>query len=153
MSAEGNEQDIEADQTTDPWENILLGNKELFRQLTEPHVAALTSAAGQALGRERAKGNLLDKLLPEELVGATLLQAWMRRYNRREHQDVKDWLLSVQRWSLQQIILKEKEWKRLTAVSLEAPIEPKLPDKHEDEDYLAQASIPDRWCDVIADDK
>lgn len=155
MSIRRNKKDYIAPyEMADPWEEVLLGDKELFKEMTEPHVPALVEAARGSIKQEKAKGNLLDKLLPEELVGETLLHAWARRFNKLERQSLKDWLLCVQRWALYQIVLKEKEWKRLTAVSLEAPVKPKPVDKQEDDwdRILPQVSVRECWRDVIPDE-
>lgn len=138
----------------DEWEEVLLGDKELFKEMTEPFIPALADVARRDIRREKANGNLLDALRPEELVGETLLEAWARRYNRTDRQSFKDWLLSIQSWVLQKIVWEEKEWKQLTAVSLESPAAPKFTDNDNDDwDWITPQTLTrNRWRDVIVDE-
>ena len=136
----------------DAWEKVLLGDKELFKKMTEPCLPTLLKAAKRSLRHEKHSGHLLDALHPAELVGETLLQAWIRRYSRPERYSLKYWLLRVQRWALKQIVLKEMEWKRLTAVSLEEPVKNMALDEQDSQWPIPQTEVQECWRDIIPDD-
>jgi len=157
MSVAHNPKDYVAPyEMADPWEEVLLGDNELFREMTEPFIPDLLEAARREIKCERAKGNLSDTLQPEELVGETLIQAWIRRYSRSPRESLKEWLLANQRWALRLIVVEEKGWVESKAISLEARAKYRLADNDNDSDvwdWVTPQFIPqDCWRDVIADE-
>ncbi len=140
---------------SDAWDEVLLGDKDLFKEMTEPFVPALLEAAGKDIKSERMKGNLPpDTLRSAELVGEALVQAWIRRYSRSSRESLYEWLLANQRWALRLLVLEEKNWASAKAVSLEEPAKPRQADNDSDEwDLITpQLSARECWRDVIADE-
>ncbi len=136
------------------WDEVVMGDKTLFKEMTEPHLPALLNAARKSIQRERARGELQpDILQPEELVGEMLIQAWQARHGRSERRPLKEWLLEIQEHALRAMIIGEKKLHEPIAVSLEEPapaaVEP--PDENE---YWQWVEPPprDRWEDVIPDE-
>lgn len=155
MSAGFNKKEYVAPhEMADQWDEVMAGDKELFREMTEPFIPALLDAARKDIKRERANGNLSDKLLAEELVGETLVQAWIRRYNRSPRESLKEWLMANQRWALRLLVLQEKDWSERKAISLEEPARSKLADNDNDEwDWITpQSTTRVCWRDIIADE-
>jgi RNA polymerase sigma-70 factor (ECF subfamily) len=140
---------------SDDWDEVLLGNREIFKEMTEPFIPALLDAARHDIKRETMDGNLHpDILRPEELVGETLIQAWIRRYSRLHRESLKEWLLATQRWALRLVVLEEKDWAKGKAISLEEPAKPRLADYDNDEwDLITpQSMVRECWRDIIADE-
>ncbi len=137
-----------------PWDEVLLGNKQRFNRMTEPHLFTLLSAALADIEKEVSLGHLQpDVLQPEELVGETLVQAWYMRHGRSERKPIKDWLLEVQKYTLQKMIQEEKRFFGSIAVSLEAPVRPAHANKTDiGFDEWLERSVRDRWADVIPDE-
>jgi integrase len=105
------------------WDEVLLGDEELLKEMAEPHISTLLEAARQHIKRERCLGNLQPDLLrPEELVGETLIHAWQARHGRNERRPLKEWLLEMQKYVLQRFIEEEKKLHEPIAISLEAPL-------------------------------
>jgi DNA-directed RNA polymerase specialized sigma24 family protein len=138
----------------DAWDEVLLGDKELFRKMSEPFVPALLEAARQQIKRGKIRGNLPDTVRPEELVSETLVEAWLRRYSRWNYDSLKEWLLATQRWALHLLVLREKDWEKAKAISLEETVPSRLADDDYDEwDWITpQFNARDCWRDVIADE-
>jgi len=140
---------------SDAWDEVLLGDKELFKKMTEPFVPALLEAAGKDIKRERAKDNLPpDTIRPIELVGEALVQAWIRRYSRSSREGLLEWLLANQRWALRLLVLEEKDWAKAKAFSMEEPAKPRHADNDNDEwDWITpQSTARECWRDIIADE-
>lgn len=139
-----------------PWDEVLLGDEELFKEMAEPYVPALLAAARQQVNREIAVGNLQPGILqPEELVGETLVQAWASRHGRREPTPVNQWLLGVQEDTLQKLMDKERQVHEPIALSLEEPVSPDPPENDYDDNEFWQRVEPiegDYWMDVIPDE-
>ncbi len=135
------------------WEKVILGDVELFEELTNIHIPALLTAAGKEIKREKQAGNLLpDALHPKELVGETLIMAWQMRRGRPKRAALKYWLLEVQKYALQKVIEEEQKFYEPIAVSLEehAPTEPELKDENEFWEWI-EPPLPEQWADVIPD--
>jgi hypothetical protein len=146
---------IASHEMAEPWDEVLLGDKELFKEMTEPFIPALIEAAGKEIRRERVKGNLPpDTLRPAELVGEALVQAWIRRYSRSSRESLLEWLLANQRWALRLLVLEEKNWANAKAVSMEEPAKSRHADNDNDEwDLITpQSKTRECWRDVIADE-
>src|SRR4051812_25386240 len=126
MSAKHNPKDYIAPyEMLSDWDEVLLGDEELFREMAEPHMQYLLKAARKDIDCERRLGHLQPDLLqPEELVGETLIEAWEARHGRTERRPLKDWLLEVQKHAMQKIIEKEKYIHEPIVVSLKAPVQP-----------------------------
>ena len=137
-----------------PWDEVLLGNQELFNKVTDPHVLLLLEVARTDIAREIRLGKLQsDWLQPEELVGETLIQAWYMRHGRSERKSIKDWLLEVQKYTLQKMIQEEKGFFDAIALSLEELVLPESTNKNEmGFDEWLESSVPERWADVIPDE-
>lgn len=137
------------------WDEVLLGDEELFKEMAAPYTGVLLNAAQREIKRKYNLGNLSPDLLqPEELVGETLIEAWHARHGRNTHRPLKDWLLEVQRHALQKIIEKEKKLREPIAASLEEPV-PAEEKAGEDANEYWQWVEPksrDRWGDIIPDD-
>ena len=155
MSAGSNdERYVTADEAADPWDEVLHGAREPFRDMTSPFIPALLEEARKGIKREKMLGNLSDKLLPEEVVGEALIQAWIRRYSRPPHESLKEWLMANMRWALRLLVLQEKDWLDRKAVSLEQPAMPRLAgDDHDEWDWITpQFMTRPVWRDILADD-
>lgn len=140
---------------SDVWDEILLGDRELFKEMTEPYVPTLINEARQYIKQERTKGNLPpDTLRAEELVGDALIQAWIRRHGRSPHVSLKVWLSANLRWALHLIVEEERNWHQSKAVSLEEPAILKHAKTENDEwDWVTPQSMTRVcWRDVIADE-
>jgi hypothetical protein len=156
VSTDFNRKDyIAPHEMAEPWDEVLLGDKELFREITEPFIPALLEAAGKNIKHERGKGNLPpDTLRPIELVGEGLVQAWIRRYSRSSRESLLEWLLANQQWTLRLLVLEEKDWAKAKAISLEEPAKSHHADNDNDEwDWIApQFRARECWRDIIADE-
>ncbi len=157
MSATKNpKDDIALYETLTEWDEVLLGDEELFREMTEPYMPALLTSARNAIRHECFLRNLLpDTIQPEELVGETLIQAWKARHGRGSYESMKRWLLRMQEKTLQNMITEEKNLSARIAVSLESPVPSKSDDIQDDENELWRVFEPplrDRWEDVIPDE-
>jgi len=140
---------------SDAWDEVLLGDRDLFKEMTEPFVPALLEAAGKDIKHERMKGNLpAETLRPIELVGEALVQAWTRRYSRSPRVSLLEWLLANQRWALHLLVLEEKNWANAKAVSMEEPATSKQADHDNDAWDLITPQFKARecWRDIIADE-
>jgi RNA polymerase sigma-70 factor (ECF subfamily) len=137
------------------WDEVLLGDEELFREMIEAHMPLLLKAARRAIDCERRLGNLQPDLLqPEELVGETLIVAWEARHGRNVRRPLKDWLLEMQHYTLQKIINEEKELHEPIVVSLEAFAS--LESINDDESELLELieqPVRDRWEDIIPEEQ
>lgn len=155
MSAGRNKKDYLAPyEMLGDWDEVVMGDEMLFKEMTEPHVSALLDEARKSIQRERAKGELQpDILQPEELVGETLIQAWQARHGRSERRALKEWLLEIQEHALRAMIIEEKKLYEPIAVSLEeaAPVTSELPDENEYWRWV-EPPLHDRWEDVIPDE-
>ncbi len=144
-------------ETLSEWEEALLGDEELFREMAAPHMPALLKAARKAIDAERREGNLPPDLLqPEELVGETLILAWEARHGRSERRPLKDWLLEMQRHALHKLIEEEKKLHGAIVVSLEAYAPSGPDDAAEDENEFwrwGEPSVHELWADIIPDEQ
>jgi RNA polymerase sigma-70 factor (ECF subfamily) len=137
------------------WDEVLLGDEELFKEMTEPHLSTLLHAARRSIKPECKRAGLQpDFLQPEELVGETLIQAWQARHGRTERRPLKEWLLEVQAHTLRRMIEEEKKLYEPIAVSLEEPVpfEAVSSDENEFWDWI-EPPVRDRWEDVIPDER
>lgn len=137
------------------WDEVLLGDEELLKEMAEPHMPALLEAARREIKRERRLGNLQPDLLqPEELVGETLIHAWQARHGRSERMPLKDWLLEMQKHGLQKLIDEEKKFHEPIAVSLEDAVPVEAESEADENEYWEWVEPPmrDRWEDVIPDE-
>jgi RNA polymerase sigma-70 factor (ECF subfamily) len=135
------------------WDEVLLGDEELFREMTEPHLPALLKAARKDIDCERRLGNLPSGLLqPEELVGETLIQAWETRHGRTERRPLREWLLEIQKHALKKAIEAEKKLHEPIILSLEehVPMETESRDENEFWEWI-EPPLPEQWADVIPD--
>lgn len=136
------------------WDEVLLGDKELFKEMTEAHMQALLKEARRAIDCERRLGNLSpDVLQPEELVAETLIEAWQARHGRNIRRTLKDWLLDIQYRALQRIIQEDRAIHEPIVVSLEAFV-PEEEDGDEENPFLELLEPPvrSRWWDIIPDE-
>jgi len=137
------------------WDEVLLGDEELLKEMAEPYMPVLLEAARMEIKRERRLGNLQPDLLqPEELVGETLIHAWQARHGRSERMPLKDWLLDIQKHALQKLIAEEKKLHEPIAVSLEDPVPVETESETDENEYWEWVEPPvrDRWEDVIPDE-
>ena len=153
MSMKKNRKDYAAPyEFSDAWDDVLLGDRDVFKEMTEPFIPALIEAARQDIKREKALGNLTDRILAEELAGDALIQAWPRRYSRSPRESILEWLLANQRWALRLLVLSEKEWTERKALSLEEPAKSRLADNDDWDVITPQFVARPCWRDVIADE-
>ena len=153
MSMKKNRKDYAAPyEFSDAWDDVLLGDRDVFKEMTEPFIPALIEAARQDIKREKALGNLTDRILAEELAGDALIQAWTRRYSRSPRESILEWLLANQRWALRLLVLSEKEWTERKALSLEEPAKSRLADNDDWDVITPQFVARPCWRDVIADE-
>ena len=143
-------------ETLSEWDEVLLGDKELFREMTEPYIPALLKSARNTIRQERLLGGLSpDIVQPEELVGETLIKAWQARHTRSEQKPLRSWLLCIQEKTLQQMIAEEQKLHAPIVVSLESYASAKSENIHDDENELWRlfdTQVHDRWKDVIPDE-
>ncbi len=135
------------------WDKVILGDVELFEEMTNIHIPTLLTAAGKEIKRAKQSGNLPpDALHPKELVGETLIMAWQMRRGRPKRAVLKNWLLEVQKYALQKVIDEEQKFYEPIAVSLEehAPAEPEFKDENEFWEWV-EPPLPAQWADVIPD--
>lgn len=138
----------------DDWDEVLLGDEELFKEMTEPHLAALLDAARRSIKPECKRAGVQPDLQPEELVGETLIQAWQARHGRTERRPMKEWLLEIQANTLRRLIEEEKKQHEPLAVSLEEHVPFKAESNDENELWnLIEPPVRERWEDVIPDEK
>jgi DNA-directed RNA polymerase specialized sigma24 family protein len=136
------------------WEEVLSGDEELFREMTESHLPALTEAARTGLRQQIRFGNIgPDTVLPEEVVSETLIRAWQVRHGYSEHRPFLDWLLEVEKQTLQRLVDEERRLQEIMPVSLESPAAPAQASDDENEYWEWVEPQPrDRWEDVIPDE-
>lgn len=139
---------------SDAWDEVLLGDRELFKEMTEPFIPILLDAARKDIMLEKANGNLPDRILAEELVGEALIHAWARRYSKSPREPMKEWLLANQHWALRLLVLQEKDWSSRKTISLEDPARPQPADNDNDDwDWITpQSRVRECWRDVIVDE-
>ncbi len=133
------------------WQAILKGDREAFEQLIEPFLPELLRAARRELNYHQALGDLRpEDLTPEELVGETLVRAWRDRHRKPRQLSVRAWLLGLQYRVLQRFIERERKWRSIWAISLDAPVPPEP--IYDDEESFWEWYQPDdftKWEDII----
>lgn len=143
-------------ETFSDWDEVLLGDEELFKEMTEPHMPALLKAARRAIHCEQTAGTIQRGWLsPEELTGETLIQAWQVRHTRSEQKPVSQWLLALQERTLQRMIAEEQKLHAPIVVSLQSPAHFKSEDILDDENELwrlFEPPVSECWEDVIPDE-
>jgi DNA-directed RNA polymerase specialized sigma24 family protein len=78
------------------WEDVLSGDEELFREMTESHLPTLMDAARTGIRLQVKSGDIgRDTVLPEEVVSETLIRVLQVRHGYSEHQPLLEWLLEV----------------------------------------------------------
>ena len=140
-------------QYDETWIAILKGDREAFRKLVEPYLNELMRAARREIRYHIALGDIKpEDITPEELVGETLIKAWEQRHRRPPQLSIKGWLLGIQHRVLQRFIQHEKQWRRMWAISLDAPVPPE-PIYDDDESFWEWYQPDDftKWEDVIPD--
>jgi DNA-directed RNA polymerase specialized sigma24 family protein len=157
MSATKNPKEkIAVYETLSEWDEVLLGDEELFKELTEPHVPTLLKAARRSIHCEQMAGTIQKGWLsPEELTGETLIQAWQARHTRTEHKPLSQWLLAIQEKTLQRMIAEEQKLQASIVTSLDSPAPFKSEDVRDDENELWRLFEPqlyERWEDIIPDE-
>ena len=137
------------------WDEVVLGDKELFREMTEACIPALIRAARKDIRRERLMGQLPSDLLhAEELVGEALIEAWSTRHGRNPRKPLRDWLLEIQQRVLQEMVEEERMLCEPLVLSLEEPV-PSEAENDENEllRHWIEPPAHDCWQDVIPDDQ
>ena len=137
------------------WDEVLLGDEELFKELSLPYIPALLKAARKMIDNARRQSDLQpDSLQPEELVGETLIEAWQARHGRNTRRTLKEWLLEMQTHALQKLVDEEKKLHAPIAVSLEAPLPRASANADDENEYWDWISPPvrERWEDIIPDE-
>lgn len=137
----------------DLWKAVLAGDRTAFRQWVTPHADELLLAARRELSHyQRLKMLRPEDLTPEELVGETLLTAWRQRHRKPWRLSVRAWLLGLLNRVLVRYVARERTFRRLWELSLEAPLPPE-PIYDDDESFWEwyQPDDLERWEDVIPD--
>lgn len=135
------------------WDEVLLGDKELFNELVETHVPILLESARCAIDCEQRLCNLPSYILqPEELVGETLIESWKSRHLRNTLMSLKNWLLDIQQHRLQKIIREEKKLYESVVISPEIHVL-SGPNNDDEKPFLNLEKTPvhERWKDIIPD--
>ena len=150
MSATHNPKDYIAPyEFMDDWDEVLLGDEELFKEMTEPYIPSLLAASKSHIKRDLKLSNLLQ---PEELVSETLIQAWQMRYGRNKRTPMKDWLLQVEKHTFYMLAGKEKLRYEPYALSLEAFVPSQSAHSNQNECWESmEPQMRERWSDIIPD--
>jgi len=157
MSAKKNPKEkIPVYETLSEWDEVLQGDEELFREMTEPYISTLHKSARTLIRQERFLGTLTaDAIQSEELVAETLIQAWNARHGRSLHEPVKRWLLRIQEQTMRKMIAEEEKLHAPIVASLEAPAPHPSQNIENDENELwrlFEPRIQERWEDIIPDE-
>jgi DNA-directed RNA polymerase specialized sigma24 family protein len=137
------------------WDEVLLGDQELFDDMVKPHISMLMENACREIRYERLMGNLDPYLLqPEELLNETLIQAWHKRHARTLSKPFRDWLLEVQKLTLNKMVDEEKRLHDPIVFSLESPL-PRQIENNDENEFWEWIEPPPReyWADVIPDSR
>jgi RNA polymerase sigma-70 factor (ECF subfamily) len=135
------------------WRQALAGDREAFNRLVSPHLDELLGAARRELRYRVALGDLgPDDTSPEELVGETLIRAWNDRHRRPARLGVRAWLLALLYRVCESFVRRERRFRKLAPVSLEAkpPPEPFYDDDEEFWEWY-QPDEMTRWEDLAAE--
>ncbi len=138
---------------TPSWKTVLEGDRRAFRRLIEPYVDELLRAAHRELAHyQRLKELRPEDLTAEELVGETLITAWRQRHRKPRRLSIRAWLLGLLHRVLQRYVQRERLFRQLWELSLEAPVPPEP--IYDDEESFWEWYQPDdleRWEDVLPD--
>ena len=138
------------------WDEVLLGDGQLFREMTEPYIPMLLEVAYKQIERERKSVYFpLEVIQPSELVGETLIYAWQTRHARPSHKPLTDWLVEIQAHCLRQILGEERRIQEPIAASLEDPVPFDAANSNDENDFwdwTEEQHLTQRWEDVIPDE-
>ena len=126
-------------------------DRQAFMEAVRPHLDELLENARHHLAYHEAAGDLPErKLTPEELVGETLIVAFSGRERRPDDVPLRDWLLGLQTRTLDRLLDKEAQDRKLWAVSLEQPL-PTLDPLEVDDNFWDwyQPDAVERYEDVL----
>ncbi len=106
------------------WRDALSsGDKDGFRAAIEPHTDTLLAAARRDLSYYKAKGKIGDQdLVPEDVVGEAIVQAWDRRDKLPEQMSLRGWMLAVTHRAGRGLVARQHTLDTEKVISLDAPV-------------------------------
>ncbi len=147
------ERDGQALSEQDRLEAILRDNdEEGFRDLVQPYVSQLLAVARQELDYYVFEGYLHKQdMVPEDVVGETLIHAWDQLRRRPDGMSLRGWLLGVAYRTVRKLVEQQRIFRNEKAVSLDAPL-PINPDNMDVQEWFWEWYQPDAkmtWEDVV----
>jgi DNA-directed RNA polymerase specialized sigma24 family protein len=133
------------------WAAALRGDRAAFEAAVASYIGELLDAAKRELRYRRAVGDFgPDDLTAEELVGEVLIRAWYDRRRRPPSLAVRTWLLALLFRVAKSLAQRERRFRKLASISLEAPTPPE-PIYDDDEEFWEWYQPDDltRWEDVV----
>jgi DNA-directed RNA polymerase specialized sigma24 family protein len=106
------------------WRTALASNdKDAFREAVSPHTDTLLAAARRDLFYYRRKGKIGEQdLVPEDVVGEAIVQAWDRRDRLPERMSLRGWLLAVTHRAARGLVARQHTLDTNKVISLDAPV-------------------------------
>jgi RNA polymerase sigma factor (sigma-70 family) len=133
------------------WQAVLRGDRTAFEAVVSTHIEELLAAARRELRYHIALGDFgPDDLTAEELVGEVLVRAWQDRTRRPASLAIRTWLLALLFRVAKNLARRERRFREMATVSLEAPLPP-APIYDDDEEFWEwyQPDELTRWEDTI----
>jgi RNA polymerase sigma-70 factor (ECF subfamily) len=133
------------------WAAALHGDRAAFETAVAPYMGELLDAAKRELRYRIALGDFgPDDLTAEELVGEVLIRAWQDRQRRTASLAVRTWLLALLFRVAKSLAQRERRFRKMASISLEAPVPPE-PIYDDDEEFWEwyQPDEQTRWEDVV----
>jgi DNA-directed RNA polymerase specialized sigma24 family protein len=133
------------------WAAALHGNRAAFETAIAPYMGELLDAARRELRYRIALGDFgPDDLTAEELLGEVLIRAWNDRHRRPGSLAVRTWLLALLFRVAKSLAQRERRFRKMASISLEAPVPPE-PIYDDDEEFWEwyQPDEETRWEDVV----
>jgi DNA-directed RNA polymerase specialized sigma24 family protein len=106
------------------WRDALTNeDKDAFRKAVDPHTDTLLAAARRDLFYYRRKGKIGEQdLVPADVVGEAIVQAWDRRDRLPEQMSLRGWLLAVTHRAARGLVARQHALDTDKIASLHAPV-------------------------------
>jgi RNA polymerase sigma factor (sigma-70 family) len=140
-----------ADPDAASWQAVLRGDRTAFEAVVSTHIEELLTAARRELRYHIALGDFgPDDRTAEELVGEVLVRAWQDRARRPRSLAIRTWLFALLFRVAKNLARRERRFRKMEAVSLEAPVPP-APIYDDDEEFWEwyQPDELTRWEDTV----
>jgi RNA polymerase sigma-70 factor (ECF subfamily) len=141
----------EAPNQTDSDDVHELTTEEAFRSAVRPHLDTLRQAARDDLDYYANRGLIReDELLPDDIIGETLVYAWQHRVQRPDDMRLRNWLLGMQHRVTRSLVDEIADYRRQKALSLDDEIPPDVRGRgfQERRQYGTQPEVNITWEDV-----